>query len=156
MPRPPNLPPDRFFARVDRFVCECPFCGVIIHANFAEKLSRIQQQQVQRQRTKRALELGRSPDRGRALQFNPLTSRLCCPSCRKVWAVGLVLYPVAGQKAGRQPEDQRPTWQQLLELRQLAGGVLGDGVISGEEPVNLAVESACTCEVDRAGCPVHR
>lgn len=151
MTRPQALPLDtlRFFARIDRFTCECPRCGQLIIAHFDRKVGEIRKQQAQRKR----------PARGLHLTYNPLTSRLTCPSCTRVFAVGLLLYPVSAHHPGAMPVDSRPSWQQLLTLRQEAGGYFLPGrKHRGAEPVNQAVELPCICRRHpklRAGCPIH-
>jgi hypothetical protein len=149
MPRSPRLDAaGRFFARLDRFVCECPRCGHLIHAYFDQPAGSV----------RKDLRQG-IPLRGRERTYNPLTSRLTCPACRKTWAAGLLLYPVARRKAARQPADQKPTEAQLLQLRQYAGGFLAAQVIAGNDAVNVAVTADCTCPEGKGGwapaCPVH-
>lgn len=149
MPRPPRLPAEpggRFFARVDRFVCECPACGQLIHAYFDQK--------------RQVVGRGRKPQRARAVVYNPITSRLTCPWCRRTWGVGLILYPLAPRRASRQPRDQRPSLAQLLELRRRGGAWLGRSEITGADEVNQAITSECSCPEDLVGgldmaCPIH-
>jgi len=149
MPRPDHAPDGvRFFARVDRFVCECPACGHLIHAYF-DHPAKVRRQEAQRKR----------PSAPRRHVYNPLTSRVCCPLCRRIWAVGLILYPVARRAPSKQPTDQKPTYRQLLALRQYAGGILAEQVRQGDDAVNVAICADCTCP-DSYGawapaCPIH-
>jgi len=173
MPRLPRLPQPalRLFGRIDRFTVECPRCGKIIIATFNRHYSAIEAHALQRDRPTRPprpLRPRKSAQAIRAKQavqqkptttmvYNPLTSRLCCPHCHRIFAVGLLLYSV-GQSAPQAPADQRPTWKQLLELRQTTGAFYLDGpLVRGAEPLNILVESACTCAVGHvsSGCPVH-
>lgn len=91
--------------------------------------------------------------------YNPLTQRLTCPQCRRTFGVGLLLYPVKAQSPATQPYDTRPTYRQLLELRQMMTGFFVDKPLSGSDSVNLAIEQECTCKDlfgrGSDGCPVH-
>ena len=163
MPRPDTLPQGvlRFFARVDRFTCECPRCGQLIQAHF-DRSSGISVGEVRRKEAQRkTIKL-----RGRHLTYNPLTSRLTCPRCRRLFAVGLLLYPVQERSRQQQPQDTQPTYKQLLALRQLqGGGFLVNTPIRGRDSVNLAVQGTCTCTLvgrwdalrvrPSSTCPVH-
>lgn len=158
MARLPALPENqRFFARIDSFTCECPRCGHIIHARFDRPASEVRRDQAALKRP-----AGTRGDRGvtglqRHLTYNPLTSRLHCPQCHRVFGIGLLAYPVAPRSTARQPEDSKPTYQQLLEIRRLAGGFLIAQELRADQPVNVAVEVACDCP-DRGSsrhCPVH-
>jgi len=154
-PRIPHMPDEtlRFFARVDRFTCECPRCGQIIQAHFDRNISRVRQDEARKKTpTSRS-----SRGEGKRLTYNPLSSRLTCTQCRRTFGVGLLLYPVEPRATGRQPPDTRPTSDQLLEIRRLSGGFLVKGKIAAEAEVNLAIENSCTCP-DRGTsrhCPVH-
>ncbi len=154
MPRVPKLPAGslRLFGRVDRFTVECPRCAQLISAHFDRRMP------IGHVRRAEATKARPSTRRNsKDLVYNPLTSRLCCPRCRRIWAVGLLLYPVHERSQGQQPDDTRPSWQQLLELRQLGGAFLANKPIRGRDSVNLYVEAPCTCERGRIApdCPVH-
>jgi hypothetical protein len=148
-PRVPRVPPDtlRFFARIDRFTCECPRCGQIIQAHFDRAIGQIRREQAENKR----------PARGLRMTYNPLSSRLTCPQCRRTFGVGLLLYPVHPRATGRQPVDTRPTYQQLMDIRQQAGGFFVHQPKRGADPVNLAVEAECSCPPRgrRSDCPIH-
>lgn len=159
MPRLPALPDNqRFFARVDSFTCECPRCGQIIQARYDRAVHMVRRQQAQQKRpTGSRGGSGHMGGEGKRLTYNPLTSRLQCPSCRRTFGIGLLAYPVDARATARQPEDSKPTYQQLLEIRRLAGGFLVPASLRGDAPVNIAVELECDCP-DRGSsrhCPVH-
>ena len=95
-----------------------------------------------------------------------LDARLQCPQCSRIFGVGLLLYPVHPRTAPAQPSDQKATWQQMLAMRQLAGGFFMDKAqpIRGPEAMNLYVEQECTCWLEAtepprlhqlASCPIH-
>lgn len=145
LPRNPADPGQRFFAQINRFICECPKCGYLIHAYFDQKT--------------RTLPRGGKPAPARSCVYNPLSSRLTCPQCRRTWGVGLLVYPVAQRVQSRQPADQRPTLEQLLTLRSYGGGWLSPTEIRGADEMNLVITAECVCP-DVAGglsmaCPVH-
>lgn len=152
MPRPPRLPLDtlRLFARIDRFTCECPRCGQIIQAHFDRPISQVRRKLAQRVREKRN-------HGGQRLTYNPLTSRLTCPSCRRIFGVGLLLYPVGERAQSRQPYDTQPTYRQLAALRQLGGGFLLSRPLKGRDSVNIVTRGVCRCRFGRPDsmCPVH-
>lgn len=155
MPRLPQLPSAfRLFARIDRFTTECPACGQLISAHFDRQIGRVRRALMRRRQA-----TGSTADPG--MQYNPLTSRLTCPQCGRVWGVGLLLYPVVPRSPPSQPYDQRPTWKQLLSLRQLATGFILEQPIRGSDSLNIVVEGSCTCvEVEgrvrvTPSCPVH-
>lgn len=158
MPRPPTLPPDRFFARVDRFVCECPRCGLVIQVNWAQDTGDARELSWRRERRGRASQIRVKGDRSHDLIYNPLTSRLTCPACRVSFGIGLVAYPLVRRAPSRQPSDQKPTWQQMLALRQRSSGYLSAEPIKGDDPVNVACVAECTCPDTASwhtGCPIH-
>lgn len=150
----------RLFGRVDRFTVECPRCAEIIRAAFSN-VGHSRRMEAARHRPTRGV--GDERPRAEATIYNPLTQRLTCPRCRQVFAVGLVLYRVRARTMAEQPHDSRPTWRQLLALRQLSSAVyLEESVhlhraITGKDSVSILVESTCQCvegEPD-ALCPVH-
>jgi hypothetical protein len=151
MPRVPKLPAGslRLFGRVDRFTVECPRCAELISATYERRMpiGHVRRAEAARKR----------PSAKQTIIYNPLTSRLCCPRCRRTFAVGLVLYPVHPRSQPQQPDDTRPTWEQLLELRQLGAGFYIPETIKGKDPVNLFVERECPCEGGKVvlDCPIH-
>jgi hypothetical protein len=157
MPRIPTLPPAlRFFGRIDRFTCECPRCAQLLRAHFdQESVAHVRRAEAGKRRPSPSGTM-RKPA---AVQvYNPLTQRLTCTRCRRVWAVGLVLYPVHPRSQAQQPYDTRPTWKQLLELRQLStAAYFVDHPIKGRDSVNLAIEGTCICRDGRMDpvCPIH-
>lgn len=153
MPRLPALPDNalRLYGRIDRFTVECPRCATLIRAAFKNIA------QTRRQEAKKTRPSAKDPGNPTVAVFNPLTQRLTCPQCRRVFAVGLLLYPVASRMNPGQPYDTAPTWKQLLEERQLCSAFILQQPIKGAASVNILVESACSCE-GRAlapSCPVH-
>jgi hypothetical protein len=112
----------RTFARVAAFDVACPRCGTIDCVSSAR------------------------PWWKRKTNFDPWRSRWRCRVCRRVFAVGVVLWPVS--RAGNRPRESRPldtipTKQELLGLLQAADRGWSD-------PVNLI----CTCaSEDRRHAP---
>lgn len=147
----------RLFGRIDRFTCECPRCGEILRAHFSGKpVSHVRRAEAKKDRPTPAKGEGAKP--ADVTVYNPLTQRLQCTRCRRVFAVGLLLYPVGSHAAAQQPYDTKPTWQQLLAIRQLSNAAyFVDKPIRGRDSVNLAVDGVCICKdgrIDRV-CAVH-
>jgi hypothetical protein len=116
--------PRRTFARLTAFDLACPQCGTV------DSVSCLR------------------PWWKRKTNFDPWRSRWRCRACRRVFAVGLALWPVS--RAGNRPREARPTdtiptTQELLGLQLVAERGWND-------PVNLT----CEC-VDSASpaCPLH-
>lgn len=156
MPKVNKLPAStRFFARVERFVCECPRCGSIIlaHIQPASGQSRTQMLTERRRRWTRGFVPG--------APYNPVTCRLTCPSCRRTWGVGLILWPVPRSGGGRgvlQPPDARLSARQRTEMRQYSEGRFAHLPLAKGGEHNLAVTSECTCPMPDGmdmGCPIH-
>jgi hypothetical protein len=115
----------RTFARVTGFDLSCPRCGVV------DSVSSLR------------------PWWKRKSNFDPWRSRWRCRSCRRVFAVGVVLWPVS--RAGNRPREARPadtipTPQELLGLQMVA-----------ERGWNDAVNVTCECVdgLSSADCPLH-
>lgn len=152
MPRDPKAPADamRFFARIDQFTCECPKCGQLIVVKFGRPVGKI----------RRYLASRPTPKQQRvhtSLAYNPLTSRLECPQCLRIFGVGLILWPVRPRAAAGQPPDTKPSYRQLLEIRRHLQGFAPFLPITTRDPVNWAVEEPCTCPDGGylSTCPVH-
>lgn len=150
MPHVSTPPPgDRFFAQVDRFTCECPSCGRLIHA------------QLDYRRGGRGKEARRRrPRRAEERTYNPYTQRLACPGCHKTYQVGLLLYPVVERSwRALAPSDTVPTPRQQLAIRRHAlGGLWTEEPKRSGEAVNLVVEAKCSCPQPygwAAACPLH-
>ena len=114
----------RVFARLSAFDLACPQCGTV------DSVSSLR------------------PWWKRKTNFDPWRSRWRCRACRRVFAVGLALWPVS--RAGNRPREARPadtipTKQELLGLQLVAERGWND-------PVNVT----CEC-VDNASpaCPLH-
>ena len=158
MPHVPTmLPADRFFARLDRFECECPSCGNLILSSFDERsgparLQSIGQRRGAARRTPHNVSV-------KALVWNPLSQRLACPFCGKSYYAGLVLYPAPPSRpqAIAPPADAIPTRRQLAELRRRTGGWWAEQAYKPGEPVNLIIDSPCICPPKgwAVVCPVH-
>lgn len=144
MPHAPSAPPGtRFFARVDRFHCECPSCGTLCVASKDADV--------------RHLVAGR---RRRTTMYNPISSTLYCPGCRKAWGVGLLLWPLARGGGKRTiPADHQPTRRQLRELAQYSYGIWTSEITRQGAELNIAIDQECTCPRSEGGwkpsCPVH-
>jgi len=143
MPHVPKSPEGiRFFARIDRFHCECPACGAMIVAHKDPSIPK----------THSAFK------RRRATQYNPIASQLTCPECRRTFGVGLVLWPLRrGARRTNLPADHQPT---LRELRALAGqayGLWASEIKRQGDALNLAIDAECICPPGgwRGDCLVH-
>ncbi len=142
MPHVPNAPRGvRFFARVDRFHCECPNCGQLIVAGKDPTASPERLRHLRRRQT----------------LYNPMSSTLYCPGCRKAFGVGLLLWPLGRAHGKTTPADQVPTRRQLRELAQYAQGIWPEDPKHPGDPLNLAIDSDCTCPPGgwKPHCPVH-
>lgn len=93
-----TFPRPYVYARVAAFSLECPSCGAVDTIRTGGR-------------------------RWRSANFNPLTCRWFCRSCRRLFAVGLAVWPVAptGNRSQRwaMPLDCQPKPDQFSALRQL-------------------------------------
>lgn len=149
---------DRFFARLEKFECECPNCGRLIFASLDRKdlPSRLQS-------TAHLRRDGRMTPHSKRiwnLVWNPYTQRLACPWCHKAFMAGLLLFPVA-PRIHRQldpPPDVDPTAREWAEIRRKASGWYARELHAREDQhVNRMVTSPCSCP-ERGWvvtCPVH-
>ena len=116
--------PRRTFARLSAFDVACPQCGTV------DSVSCLR------------------PWWKRKTNFDPHRSRWRCRTCRRVFAVGLALWPVS--RAGNRPREARPTdtiptKQELLGLQLVAERGWGD-------PINLV----CQCVgSNSSACVLH-
>ena len=146
--RSPTLPPgSRFFARVDQFHCECPHCGVILLAKGTKEQRKVSAQPRIRHSQQRSA-------------YNPLTSTLRCPSCGHVYQVGIILWPVGRgpwSKDRRIPQDQKPTRDQMRQLRQRMVGWIAEQQKAKGEEVNVYITAECGCPLGgwAPGCAIH-
>jgi hypothetical protein len=142
MPHVPK-PPDgtRFFARIDKFHCECPACGAIIVAH--RDGTRGSEHSAFKRR--------------RAVQYNLIASQLTCPDCRRTFGVGLMLWPLKrARKRADLPADHQPTLRELRALAGLAYGIWATEVKRQGDALNIAIDAECICvEGWRGDCPVH-
>ena len=150
-----RMPPaDRFFARIDKFECECPSCGRLLFSTDRPPKSR-------RSRSRLRGDIREAPRRPSVwdLVWNPLTQRLRCPWCDVPYLVGLVLYPVkhGARRPAKAPPDTIPNKRQLLELRRRTGGWGAKDTYANGAEVNLVVDNPCTCRPNTwdTACPVH-
>lgn len=145
MPHQPTAPAGtRFFARLDRFHCECPACGAMIVASKDPRLT-----PTHLRRTKR-----------RMTTYNPIASVVVCPSCRKSFGVGLLLWPLSrGGRKALVPEDHQPTRRQLRDLSAYSYGIWAAEIKQQGDSLNVAIDAECLCPQDLGGwrpdCPVH-
>ena len=132
----PYLAPSRTFARVLGFDLACPNCGAVDCVRTSSGV----------------------PWWKGTRQFHPWRSRWRCRACRRIYAVGLALWPVrrAGNftQLGGTPVDTRPNVQQAMELRTLYGHVQRK-TRGWYEEINLV----CDCEAGPDGvhatdCPL--
>lgn len=145
-PAPP--PGSRFFARVDQFHCECPRCGRIVlgRPTVNSRSPAVYQARAHHRQVRSA--------------YNPLTSTLRCPGCHAVYQVGLLLWPVRKGVWGRDeriPADQRPTRDQMRQLRQYATGWYAEELRKKGQETNVFVTAECTCPWGgwATACPIH-
>jgi hypothetical protein len=115
----------RTFARLTAFDVACPQCGTV------DSVSSLR------------------PWWKRKANFDPWRSRWQCRRCRRVFAVGVVLWPTS--RAGNRPREARPpdtipTPQELLGLQLAVKRGWGDAV-------NLTCE--CMDGGSSPDCPVH-
>lgn len=144
MPHEPTAPEGiRFFGRIDKFHCECPCCGCIIVARGDMKL-----------RDQRAAAMHR-----REFTYNPITSLLYCPRCRRGFGVGLLLWSMSPGGVKKVPADQQPTLEQLYALRQYNVAIWGRRIRRSGDELNVVVDGECICPRAKGGfsqrCPVH-
>lgn len=119
-----------FYGHVTAGRTECPRCGFLIL-------------------------WGKRQPHGKA--YNPITSHLRCPECKKVYVVGQILYDVGRASRQAAPPDTIPSIRQLAELRRYARGfwaILARGKV---DRVNLYLEGECCCYPApwHPDCPVH-
>jgi hypothetical protein len=155
MPQQLEAPPGvRFFARIDRFHCECPSCAGMIVADLDPRRSRERDILAKR---------ATSRERARADSthpYNPFSCVLRCPWCRRTFMVGLLLWSVAegAHVDRRQPPDTKPTRRQLAQLRAYADGRWPVATRRAGDAVNIAVVVECTCPPPDGwapACPIH-
>jgi len=165
MPRVSAMPPSsRFWARLDRFECECPSCGQVMTPGTDD-----------RRAPKRLATIGRrrgaarhNPKRSSvdALVWNPYSQRVKCMYCHCCFHAGLVLYPVRNgmYRIRVPPEDTVPDKRQALELRRAQGGGwyavqphIRDARRVLANSVNVYVDQGCTCPMFgySGTCPIH-
>ena len=156
MPQQLTAPPaTRFFARIDRFHCECPNCANLIVGDLDPQRSRERDILA-----KRATLRPRGHRRIGAHPYNPYSCVLTCPWCRHKFMVGLLLWSVPGGSHidRRQPPDTKPTRRQLAQLRAYAHGWWAEQLLRTGGHVNVAVVAECTCPPPDGwapACPVH-
>ena len=143
MPHVPHAPEGtRFFARIDRFHCECPSCGTLIVAHKDPQVAVGSPRLRQR----------------RGTLYNPITSVLYCPGCHRAYGVGLMLWPLRrGGGAKRIPADHQPTRRQMRALAQYAYGIWATEIRRQGDELNIAIDQECSCPEGgwRESCPVH-
>ncbi|HKB39431.1 MAG TPA: hypothetical protein VKD72_23545 [Gemmataceae bacterium] len=159
MPHVPTMMPStRFFARLDRFECECPNCGRLLFAALDMRRAPNGLWGINARRTVAKSEPRRKSVRN--LTWNPYSQRLCCPWCRKSYVCGLLVFPVKNGmwRLVRPPFDAKPNKRELAEIRRRAGGwYLTHEFLRGEH-ANLAVQQPCVCPetgLEVPDCPVH-
>jgi uncharacterized C2H2 Zn-finger protein len=157
MPRTTTAPPsDRFFARLDKFECECPHCGKLIYTAMDRRAHTVRQQTLSKRMAVRL-----TPESRRLYDsvWNPCTQRLKCPSCGKVYMAGLLLFsvPPGLKNIIDPPPDVLPDAREVAQSRQKAGGWHAARPRQRGEPVNVVVTTPCSCPHPgwSAGCAVH-
>jgi len=157
MHRSTMLPSDRFFARLDRFTCECPNCGRLI---FSDQDERSLPARLKTPGNRRSAARQKAYNKSVwKLTWNPFSQRLRCPWCRNSFAAGLLLFPykAGGPRPVHAPPDTVPTRRQLMELRRRASGWFAKAEYNQGQDVNLVIDDPCTCPEDGWApmCPVH-
>jgi len=170
MPHEASLPPStRFYARLDRFQCECPRCGELIIVGEQGNLpKRLRTLALQRGLLKSAKRNGNPEASDRTLArhvivYNPLSQRLRCPFCEAVFSCGLLLYtmPRVWQRRAVAPLDTIPNRRILAALRHMANGWWRTRLDQRDESqlqVNTYVTEPCQCAPADAAvptCPIH-
>jgi hypothetical protein len=153
MPHVPAAPPaDRFFARIDKFECECPSCGRLISSALDKRnptRATAEARQLQARTNKRIWDS----------VWNPHSQRLACPWCRKSFVAGLLLYPVKphGGRPLDAPPDVALTSRELAVMRQRAQGWYVRQLYRAGQHVNQAVMTPCSCPEPgwSVTCPLH-
>jgi hypothetical protein len=158
MPHARTTPPhDRFFARIDRFECECPHCGKLIFAVMDQRNSMIRNSALSKRQARGRL----LPSNPRLLDsvWNPVSQRLKCPNCEHTYMVGLLVYPVltGTRRMLDPPPDVVPTAREIAACRQRAGGYYATKTYQRGAPVNVSLSSTCSCPPKGwlGSCPVH-
>ena len=160
MPHEPTAPAGvRFFARIDRFHCECPSCGALVVGDLDPRRSHQRDLLAARanktRRTQTTREKARhNPDH----PYNPFTQVLTCPLCGKSYGVGLLLWSFTKAPGHHPPSDTQPSRRELAQLRQYAESRWPWQAKRSGEEVNVYVEPECPCvALDRRdpACPIH-
>jgi hypothetical protein len=159
MPDVPRMPPGRrFYARIDRFECECPHCGRYVFAGIERK--NLPKRLAENNRARAAAKQRPRSESVLKLFWNPYTQRWCCPWCDHVFTAGIVMYPVKSRsrRIVVPPADCDPTPAEIAEMRRLAGGwFVKQPRGRPEEDANLIVQAACSCpgQGTDPACPLH-
>jgi len=147
---------DRFFARLDKFECECPSCGRLLLAVMDQK-SHTQARRALRQRT--AVRITAKSRRDLTAVWNPHNQRLKCPWCSVVYMAGLLLWPAShtSRKILDPPPDVIPTAREVAAGRLKAGGWWASKAYERGQHVNVAVATPCSCPEKgwSVTCAVH-
>jgi hypothetical protein len=157
MPHRRTVPPaDRFFARLDKFECECPNCGQMIFTAHDDRTLPARLLGPDKRRHAAALPRNQSVWN---LVWNPLAQRLRCPWCGIAYYAGLMLYPSksGARRALAAPPDATPDKRQWLAIRRRAGGFFAKDTYIYGQNVNWVIDADCTCGEDTwaPACPIH-
>lgn len=173
MPTVPAVPPhDRIFGRIERFQCACPSCGRLLtstqdQGHLAKHMLAAGEKPSEQLPSHRYRKRMRTVKSVQYLTWNPYNQRMTCPWCNRVFAVGLLFYPVTPGSPLRSdpPIDVVPTPRERQELERrerieqarLAGGSYLEEVWRGGDPVNLYVPAGCLCPPRgwASDCPLH-
>ena len=161
MPHEPTAPPGTsIFARIDRFHCECPSCGSLVVAAIDLRRSRERDILAKRANKQRRTQTSREHARqNRTHPYNPFLQTLTCPSCERVYIVGLLLWtPRRGSWKVRPPADTLPNRRQIAQLRAYAESKWPWQLKRFGDPVNVVVEGECCCPAPDGrdpACPIH-
>src|SRR5712675_1490436 len=148
----------RIFARVDRFVLECPSCALLLFGSESPRRGFMREGGRARARLRHGF-------RSSQAAFNPFSSRLRCPSCHTTFGIGLLVWPVkqAGKSRVAQPADQRAStaqWHAWAEHRAQMLSIVPEERKGFGDPMNVYLTPECICPDTNEGwtpaCPVHR
>lgn len=157
MPHVTTMPAgSRFFARLDRFECECPKCGQVLtpmtgtaHLPHYLKENRTRLRTVARHNP--------AHKHIRKLTWNPYTQRLHCPYCQSTFIAGLILWSVReGQWPPlTPPPDAVPDPRQMLQLRSMARGWWALDRRLRDQEANIAASCSCPDRGTSRTCSLH-
>lgn len=155
MPRTPAIPPsDRFFARLEGAMLECPRCGTLDYFSQRGAAGK-SAEDLRIKRLARYKRLSKP-------SWNPSTGRWKCPSCHLTCILGILAWPTTTAPHQTRPRDQVPNQRQLLQLRNEGGGRWMREALTGYRAKGSNLTAGCRCAPGCAytdqrepTCPIH-